>query len=197
MRAGASGEHAYRPALKDLLESLLPQLKIVAINDARREECGAPDFAVSRNASREPQTVGYVETKDLDADLAGIERSEQLQRYRRGLENLILTDYLEFRRYVYGTLRQTARLGTRDRVKQRIVTNRAGVDELRDLLAGFLGHQPPPITRARELAERLARPTHMIRNIVATGVRSGSSVRHFAWPTSSICRGTSSGSPHG
>ena len=170
MRAGAAGEHAYRPALKDLLESLLPQLKIVAINDAQRVACGAPDFAVTRNASREPQTVGYVETKDLDADLAAVERSEQLGRYRRGLENLVLTDYLEFRWYVDGTLRQTARLGTLDRVKQRIIRDRSSADDLLDLLAGFLNHRPPPITSAKELAERLARPTHMIRDTITASL---------------------------
>ncbi len=128
---------------------------------------------MSRNPSRESLTVGYVETKDLDADLATVERSEQVDRYRHGLENLLLTDYLEFRWYVESSLRHTARLGTLDRVKQRIATNRTGVDELQGLLAGFLGHQPPPIMRAKELAERLARPTHMIRNIIAKAFEQG------------------------
>lgn len=173
LRAGAAGEHAYRPALKELLETLLPQLKIVAVNDAQRVACGAPDFAVSRNATREPQTVGYVETKDLGADLAAVERSEQLERYRRGLENLVLTDYLEFRWYVDGSLRHTARLGALDHVKQRIIRERAGADDLYELLAGFLSHSPPPITRARDLAERLARPTHMIRNTIASALDQG------------------------
>ncbi len=156
-----------------MLESLLPQLKIVAINDAQRVACGAPDFAVSSNASASSLAVGYVETKDLDTDLALVQSGEQLQRYRRGLENLMLTDYLEFRWYVDGSLRQTARLGTLDRIRQRIVRDRSSVDELHDLLAGFLSHQPPPITRAKELAERLARPTHMIRNTIATAFARG------------------------
>ena len=156
-----------------MLESLIPQLKIVAINDAQRVACGAPDFAVSSNASAQSLTVGYAETKDLDTDLGTVERSEQLKRYRRGLGNLVLTDYLEFRWYVDSNLRQIARLGTLDRVKQRIVRDQSSVDELHDLLAGFLSHQPPPITRAKELAERLARPTHMIRNTIATAFAQG------------------------
>ena len=156
-----------------LLESHLPQLDIKATNEPLRVACGAPDIAVTRNASREPQTVGHVETKDLDADLATVERSEQLQRYRRGLENLILTDYLEFRWYVDGSLRHTARLGTLDRVKQRIIRDRSSTDDLHDLLAGFLNHRPPPITSAKELAERLARPTHMIRNTITTAFAQG------------------------
>ena len=173
LRAGNAGEHAYRPALKALLESLESQLDIKATNEPLRVACGAPDLAVTRNASREPQTLGYVETKDLDADLAAVERSEQLVRYRRGLDNLVLTDYLEFRWYVDGSLRQTARLGTLDRVKQRIIRDRPSEEGLNDLLAGFLGHRPPPITRAKELAARLARPTHMIRNTIATAFAQG------------------------
>jgi hypothetical protein len=42
--------------------------------------------------------------------LAETERTDQLKRYRRALNNLILTDYLEFRWYVGGELRQEARL---------------------------------------------------------------------------------------
>ena len=173
LRAGNAGEHAYRPALKALLESLEPQLDIKATNEPLRVACGAPDLAVTRNASREPQTVGYVETKDLDVDLATVESSEQLQRYRRGLENLVLTDYLEFRWYVDGSLRRTARLGTLNRVKQHIIRDRSSADDLHDLLAGFLSHRPPPISRAKELAERLARPTHMIRNTIDTAFAQG------------------------
>ena len=170
LRAGNAGEHAYRPALKALLESLEPQLDIKATNEPLRVACGAPDLAVTRNASHEPQTVGYVETKDLDADLATVETSEQLQRYRRGLENLVLTDYLEFRWYVDGGLRQTARLGTLDRVKQRIIRDRSSSDDLHDLLTEFLSRRPPSITSAKELAERLARPTHMIRDTITASL---------------------------
>ena len=139
----------------------------------KRVACGAPDFAVTRNGSREPQTVGYVETKDLNADLAIVEQSEQLERYRRGLDNLVLTDYLEFRWYVDSSLRHTARLGALDHVKQRIIRDRTGAKDLYELLAGFLSHSPPPITRARDLAERLARPTHMIRNTIASALDQG------------------------
>ena len=173
LRIGNAGEHAHRHALIALLESLLPQLDIKVTDEPKRVACGAPDFAVTRNASREPQTVGYVETKDLDADLAAVERSEQLGRYRRGLENLVLTDYLEFRWYVDGSLRQTARLGTLDRVKQRIIRDRSSADDLHDLLTGFLSHRPPPITNAKELAERLARPTHMIRDTITASLAQG------------------------
>ena len=168
LRTGSAGEHAHRHALIALLESIFPQLDVKLTDEPTRVACGAPDLGVSRNASREPRTVGYVETKDIGENLSNIERSEQLGRYLLGLENLVLTDYLEFRWYVEGTLRHSARLGTLDPVRQRIVTSRTALHELHDLLAAFLNHKPPPITRAKELAERLARPTHMIRDTITT-----------------------------
>jgi hypothetical protein len=54
--------------------------------------------------------VGYIEAKDVGKSLAETERTDQLKRYRRALDNLILTDYLAFRWYVGGELRQEARL---------------------------------------------------------------------------------------
>ena len=174
LRAGNAGEHAYRPALKALLESLEPQLDIKATNEPLRVACGAPDLAVTRNASREPQTVGYVETKDLDADLATVESVANSLSTGAAWKTLVLTDYLEFRWYVDGSLRQTARLGTLDRVKQRIIRDRSSADDLHDLLTGFLGRRPPSITSAKELAERLARPTHMIRNTIDFALSKGS-----------------------
>ncbi|MCK9566073.1 MAG: hypothetical protein M0Q43_08510 [Methanothrix sp.] len=52
-----------------------------------------------------------METKDLGKSLDEAEDSGQLQRYKKSLPNLILTDYLEFRWFVDGQLRDSARLG--------------------------------------------------------------------------------------
>jgi hypothetical protein len=44
--------------------------------------------------------IGYIEAKTIGVDLDKTQNSEQLQRYFRALDNVILTDYLEFRWYV-------------------------------------------------------------------------------------------------
>ena len=103
---GNATEHTHRPALKALAESLGDG--IVATNEPRRVEYGAPDFVITRGST----TIGYVEAKDVGKSLDEAEHSEQLQRYRDSLTNLILTDYLEFRWYVDGERRLSARLGT-------------------------------------------------------------------------------------
>ena len=86
-KTGRAGEHAYRPAFEKLIESL--DQKLGVINDPKRTEYGAPDFIFVRG----DLIAGYAETKDIDADLDKIEKTEQVKRYF-GYSNLILTNYL-------------------------------------------------------------------------------------------------------
>src|SRR5262245_3731220 len=96
-RTGKASEHSYRSAFAALVESRTKE-EITALNDPKREKCGAPDYAVFR--TRGGATIGWIETKDLGASLDDAEKSEQLKRYFEHLPNLILTNYLEVRWYV-------------------------------------------------------------------------------------------------
>ena len=100
LQAGNATEHTHRPALKTLIESLVPG--VTATNEPKRVECGAPDFVISHMAAHGPVTIGHLEAKDVGKDLDEVEKSEQMKRYLPALPNLILTDYLEFRWYVSG-----------------------------------------------------------------------------------------------
>jgi hypothetical protein len=70
---GIAREHAYRPSLQNLIESILPN--VLATNDPARIECGAPDFILSRNKI----DVGYIEAKDIGNDLDKTEKGEQVK----------------------------------------------------------------------------------------------------------------------
>ena len=156
---GVSTEHTHRGALKALVESFSPD--IVAINEPKRVECGAPDYVVKRGGL----SIGYIEAKDVGKSLDEAERSEQLDRYLRSLENFILTDYLEFRWYHKGSLRERGRLArlTRD---GKIVSDKKGEDDLARLFESFLDQSPEPITSSKELSERLARLAREIQRAV-------------------------------
>lgn len=107
-RAGHATEHSYRGALADLFQRLAPG--VTATNEPKRVACGAPDYVITRGAGPTQRTIGYAEAKDLNAPLAQIESDEQLQRYRRALENLLLTNYLEFRWFIAGKPQAVARI---------------------------------------------------------------------------------------
>jgi hypothetical protein len=163
MVAGKATEHTHRPALKTLIESLAPG--VTATNEPKHVECGAPDFAVWRAASHGPMTVGYAEAKDIGTNLDEVEKSEQMRRYLPALPNLVLTDYLEFRWYVHGERRESALLA---RVAKggKLVPEKGGAEGVGSLLAAFLRQKPGEIDSPKELALRMARLTHLVRDVI-------------------------------
>jgi hypothetical protein len=62
-KTGVAREHTYRPALKSLLESIIPEIN--AINEPAQIDCGAPDYILKRRQI----DVGYIEAKDIAAPL--------------------------------------------------------------------------------------------------------------------------------
>lgn len=169
LRPGDATEHTHRPALQELLEVL--DDSIVAINEPRRSACGAPDYVISRKCDQ--LSLGYVEAKGVGKDLAEIEDSEQLNRYRSSLTNLLLTDYLEFRWFVDGRKRGTFRLATVTAGGRLTPASLGELESARHLLLGFLSQKPVDIASAEELANRLAKRTHIIRDIIISAFQTG------------------------
>ena len=176
---GNATEHTHRPALQKLLQSAGDG--IVATNEPKRVECGAPDYAVSRK--QDSLIVGYVEAKDIGVSLHTIERDSdrakpstpngrQFKRYRESLPNLLLTDYTELRWYVDGERRATAILAKPD-ANGRPALRQGGIAETDALLSHFLSYNPTPVASAQELARHLARLAHLVRDIVTEGFRLG------------------------
>lgn len=158
-KAGKATEHTYRGTLRELLETL--NKEVSATNEPKRVKCGAPDYVIERDTL----TIGYIEAKDVGIPLDKIEKDEQLGRYRRALDNLILTDYVEFRWYVGGEKRMTARLAT-PRTDKRLPLDKRGAAEVEQLLQSFLEHSAEPIRKPQALAKRMARLAHLIRDVI-------------------------------
>jgi len=162
LKAGDATEHTHRPALITFLESL--EKKITATNEPKQSDCGAPDYKVTKTPG--PVTIGYIEAKDIGIPLAQTQKSNQLKRYRRALPNLILTDYLHFKWFVNGEPRGEATLGTVNEKTGKINTDQNSIDATLQLLKDFLAQDPAPLSKPKDLAERMARITHMIRDII-------------------------------
>ncbi|PJC72620.1 MAG: DNA methyltransferase, partial [Syntrophobacterales bacterium CG_4_8_14_3_um_filter_58_8] len=163
LEKGDSTEHTHRTALEALLEAC--DKDIDATNEPRRIACGAPDF----NITRKGVPVGHVETKDIGVNLDEMERGkgsngEQFRRYST-LPNWILTDYLEFRWYAAGQKRLTVRVADFDG-KGRIKAKPDGDKKLEQLLAAFYHEPALTVGTARELAQRMAGTTRIIRDLI-------------------------------
>ena len=164
---GNATEHTHRPALKGLIEVL--NKDVTATNEPSRIKCGAPDFIVSRK----DLPLGYIEAKDVGKSLDEVEKTGQLSRYLNSLHNLILTDYVEFRWYVDGEHRTTARLGATTKEK-KIISKKEDAESVESLLMDFMAHVSPPAVTAKELALRMARLAQMIRDLIIETFRQES-----------------------
>ncbi len=156
--AGNATEHTHRPALKELIESLATG--IVATNEPRRVKCGAPDYIITKGHT----PLGYIEAKDIGKPLAEVEKSEQLKRYLESLGNLVLTDYLDFRWYVSGQHRLTARLASI--VNGKIKVDPGGEQQVLELLQAFLTATTSTVNSPKELAVRMAALARLIRDTI-------------------------------
>jgi len=159
LKTGKAGEQTYRHALKEFVESF--DKSIFLLNEPRRVSCGAPDFIVTKGRL----TIGYIETKDIGKSLDEIEKSEQLKRYRASLTNLLLTNYLEFRRYRNGEKVESvsiADVDTSDRIKM-ISDN---LERFNELIQNFLNSLPERIKSPKQLAIRMAQMAQMIRDLI-------------------------------
>jgi hypothetical protein len=159
LQTGRATEHTYRPALKELVESLVTG--VTATNEPKRVKCGAPDLIVTQGEI----PLGYIEAKDVGEPLDQIERGEQIRRYLESLGNLILTDYLEFRWYVRGEHRLTARLAQVG-IKDRLRIEKEGEGRVTELLTAFLKAEVPTVANPGELAERMAALARLIRDAI-------------------------------
>lgn len=167
-KTGIAREHSYRPALKDLLQSLLPGM--VVTNEPAHFECGAPDYIIQREKNHLP--VFFVEAKDVgDTDLDGRNKKqhkEQFDRYKQALDYIIFTDYLDFHLYEHGEFVDSVRIA--ETKGDKIV----GIAEAEDKFVTMLQHLGSSaiqrITSAPRLAKLMAGKARLLANIIETAM---------------------------
>lgn len=165
-QTGRAREHAYRPALKDYLHSLLPQM--VVTNEPAHIECGAPDYIISRAKDHLP--VFFVEAKDInDTDLVGKKaHKEQFDRYKQALDYIIFTDYLDFHLYEHGLFVDSIRIGE---VKgDKIVAILEAEDKFMHMIEHLGCSAIQRITSASKLAQLMAGKARLLANIIESAM---------------------------
>jgi very-short-patch-repair endonuclease len=156
--AGNATEHSYRPALKILLEVLMP--KYTATNEPKRIDCGAPDYIITdRNFA-----VGYVEAKDIPVNLDDKSLKEQLDRYRNSLDNLIITNYLTFRWYIKGELVEEIAIGRK--TDNKIVALNDNFGKFTEIIHQFAAYHTEGIKTSSGLSKQMAAKARLLAEII-------------------------------
>jgi hypothetical protein len=163
--AGMAREHAYRSDLESLLRALAPGVEVTN-EPANVTDCGNPDFVLTRGKI----PIGYIEAKDIGKDLNSKSYQEQFDRYRRALDNLIITDYLWFRFYQNGDLVHEIRVGEIEGGKIKPLPAHFG--QFENLIADYISFQGQTIKNAQKLAEMMAAKARLLQNILENAAAS-------------------------
>ncbi len=154
-------EHTYRPFLQTFVESF--DKDITAINEPKRRTFGAPDYVIRKREI----PLGYIEAKDVGKDLDKLDKreKEQLKKYTDSLNNLIYTNYLDFRWYVRGEVVSTITLAEFDALGN-LHPKADAEKQLANLFKEFLQKEVPTVATPKELAKRMASITRLIRQTI-------------------------------
>lgn len=162
-RSGIATEHTYRGDLQNLLETLAPRLMVT--NEATRIKCGAPDFILTTDGGI---PVGYIEAKDIGVDLRSKGLAEQFERYRTSLDNLIITDYLDFHFYVEGEFVTSIQIAeTRGKSINALSSN---FEHFEHLLKNFCAFTGQTVTSSKKLAEMMAAKAKLLSAVIEKAI---------------------------
>ena len=148
--------------LQQLLDEKLPSL--VVTNEPARINCGAPDFIISSKKTNTP--VFYIEAKDIDdRDLDGRkDNKEQFSRYKKSLDHIIFTDYLDFHLYENGEWVKNVRLA--EVHGDKICLCKESVEDFNALIGHISTTRPATITSAKRLAEQMAAKARILSSTI-------------------------------
>lgn len=163
-KTGISREHSYRGDLQTLIETMVSG--VIATNEPARINCGAPDYVITKKDI----PLGYIEAKDIDDDLDNKNHKEQFDRYRNSLNNLIITNYLEFRFYRDGEKVTAIRIGHIE--KGKVVANPENFQTFNDLIVSFCAHKGQTIRSASKLAKMMAGKARLLADIIKKALDS-------------------------
>jgi len=158
-------EHAYRGFFQNLLHQILPE-EIRATNEPARISCGSPDYVLTKKNI----PIGYIEAKDLGADLADKKHQEQLDRYRFSLPNFIFTNYLDFHFYRDGNF--VTAISIAKITPKNIAAISENFEQFETLLKNFASHISQTIKSPKSLAGMMAKKAKLLAIIIENALNS-------------------------
>jgi predicted helicase len=157
-KSGSATEHSYRGYVTQLIQSLVPDVNVT--NEPQRIACGAPDYIITRKGI----PIGFIEAKDVGADLNNRIYKEQFDRYKASLNNLIITDYLSFQFFIDGILSTSVSIGYI--VNGRVVSETGKFDAFTRRMVEFCSYTGQTITSSLKLAKLMAAKARLLADVI-------------------------------
>lgn len=164
---GNAREHSYRGDLQDLLNKIIDDKDIVVTNEpARIVNVGAPDYSITKKDI----PIGYIEAKDINKPLNSKDYIEQFDRYKNALDNLIITDYMDFWFYKSGEL--TNKIAIAKIEDNKIVALEENFLLFINNIKSFTTQISQTITSPSKLAKMMAGKARLLQNVIERAIIS-------------------------
>ncbi|MDX8376821.1 MAG: N-6 DNA methylase, partial [Mariprofundales bacterium] len=164
-QSGISREHAYRHDLEALLREITLGVEITN-EPANVTDCGNPDYVITKGDI----PIGFIEAKDIGKDLNSKTYKPQFDRYRKALDNLIITDYIWFKFYQAGVLVHEIRIADiQDGSVNALAENFA---EFISLIKDFCTYIGTSIKSPKKLAGMMAGKARLLQVILEKALLS-------------------------
>ncbi len=163
--SGISREHSYRADLENLIRELVRGVEITN-EPANVTDCGNPDYVITKGKI----PVGYIEAKDIGKDLKSKQYKEQFARYRKALDNLIITDYIWFQFFQNGELVHEIKIAEIENGTVKPIPDNFA--EFENLIQNFCTFVGQTIKSSKKLAEMMASKARLLQNILEAAITS-------------------------
>lgn len=156
-------EHTLRPALQQLLEAVSQNVnsKIKIILEPKRiKDYGAPDFKLTLHEG----ILGYVENKALGANLEDVLESEQIERYKKLSDNILLTNYLDWIWIKNSKIQRRVSLCSLNELlqtKHHIAQDKE--QQVKELIQNYLSTAPQGVDSPKTLAKALGQRGQLLK----------------------------------
>ncbi|MGY0393304.1 type ISP restriction/modification enzyme [Bizionia sp. KMM 8389] len=165
LQSGISREHSYRGDLETLIRELVQGIEITN-EPANVTDCGNPDYVITKGKI----PVGYIEAKDIGKDLNSKSYKEQFGRYKKALDNLIITDYIWFQFFQNGELVHEIKIGEIENNSVKPIPE--NFSEFENLIKDFSSHVSQTIKSSKNLAELMAAKARLLQDILERAITS-------------------------
>lgn len=165
LQSGISREHSYRGDLETLIRELVKGIEITN-EPANVTDCGNPDYVITKGKI----PVGYIEAKDIGKDLNSKSYKEQFGRYKKALDNLIITDYIWFQFFQNGELVHEIKIGEIENNSVKPISE--NFTKFENLIKDFSTHIGQTIKSSKKLAEMMAGKARLLQDILERAITS-------------------------
>lgn len=154
-------EGSYRTPFENFIKQLDTNYNIIQ-EPKRTKKLGAPDFKCFRKEVK----IGYIETKDIDKNLDNELESQQLNKYKESISNLILTNYQRFllirdsKKIIDITL-----FNLSDLREQKFSFSDEKIKEFLEMINAFFDFKLTTIKSAEELAKELSKKAKLLKDL--------------------------------